>query len=146
MITGIRFYKAAANTGTHIGSLWTRDGQRLAQATFTGESASGWQTVTFANPVEVSPDTTYVASYFAPNGHYSATPEYFYRTPAPGPNGGAIADSPPLHALRNTRHDRQRRLRLRRQQHVPDRTATAPPTTGSTSASRRSRRRARPPT
>ena len=24
-ITGIRFYKAAANTGTHIGSLWTAD-------------------------------------------------------------------------------------------------------------------------
>ena len=22
-ITGIRFYKAAANTGTHIGSLWS---------------------------------------------------------------------------------------------------------------------------
>ena len=49
-ITGVRFYKAAANTGTHIGSLWTADGQRLAQATFTGETASGWQTVTFASP------------------------------------------------------------------------------------------------
>ena len=24
-VTGIRFYKAAANTGTHIGSLWTSD-------------------------------------------------------------------------------------------------------------------------
>ena len=24
-ITGIRFYKAAANTGTHIGSLWIVD-------------------------------------------------------------------------------------------------------------------------
>jgi hypothetical protein len=101
-ITGIRFYKSAANTGTHTGSLWTESGQRLAQATFTGETASGWQTVTFANPVEVMPDTTYVASYHAPNGHYAATSEYFYRSPAPGPNGGAIADSPPLHAVRNT--------------------------------------------
>ena len=35
-ITGIRFYKSAANTGTHIGSLWTADGTRLASATFTG--------------------------------------------------------------------------------------------------------------
>ena len=40
-VTGIRFYKAAANTGTHIGSLWTTDGTRLATATFTNETASG---------------------------------------------------------------------------------------------------------
>ena len=101
-ITGVRFYKAAANTGTHTGSLWTTSGQRLAQATFTGETASGWQTVTFATPVEILPDTTYIASYHDPNGHYSATPDYFQRAPAPGPNGGATVDSPPLHALRNT--------------------------------------------
>jgi hypothetical protein len=100
-IKGLRFYKAATNTGTHTGSLWTAGGQRLAQATFTGETGSGWQTVTFANPVLVTPGTTYVASYYAPAGHYSATADYFYRTPAPGPNGGAIADSPPIHALRS---------------------------------------------
>ena len=35
-VSGIRFYKAAANTGTHIGSLWTATGQLLATATFTG--------------------------------------------------------------------------------------------------------------
>ena len=29
-VTGIRFYKAAANTGTHVGSLWTATGTRLA--------------------------------------------------------------------------------------------------------------------
>ncbi len=100
-VSGMRFYKAAANTGTHVGSLWTAGGQRLAQATFTGETASGWQTVTFSSPVEVQPNTTYVASYHAPNGHYSATGEYFYRTPAPGPNGGADIDSAPLHGVRN---------------------------------------------
>ena len=49
-VTGIRFYKAAANTGTHIGSLWPPTGTRLAQATFTNETASGWQRVTFATP------------------------------------------------------------------------------------------------
>jgi Domain of unknown function (DUF4082)/Fibronectin type III domain len=101
-VSGVRFYKSAANTGTHVGSLWTADGQRLAQATFTGETASGWQTVTFDSPVQIQPDTTYVASYHAPNGHYAATPDYFHRSPAPGPNGGAIHDSPPLHALENT--------------------------------------------
>jgi Domain of unknown function (DUF4082)/Fibronectin type III domain len=101
-VTGIRFYKSAANTGTHSGSLWSASGQRLAQATFTGETASGWQTVTFANPVEIQPDTVYIASYWAPNGHYSATGNYFWRDPSPGPNGGAHSDSPPLHAVRNS--------------------------------------------
>ena len=101
-VTGVRFYKAAANTGTHIGSLWSTDGTRLAQATFTGESGSGWQTVTFATPVQVTPGTTYIASYYAPNGHYAATANYLYRNPAPGPNGGGTADAPPLHAIRNT--------------------------------------------
>jgi len=35
MITGIRYYKSAQNTGTHVGSLWTSGGQLLARATFT---------------------------------------------------------------------------------------------------------------
>jgi hypothetical protein len=100
-ISGLRFYKATTNTGTHVGSLWTADGQLLAQATFSGESASGWQTVTFSSPVAVQPNTTYVASYHAPNGHYSATGAYFFRAPAPGPNGGADIDSPPLHGIQN---------------------------------------------
>ena len=65
-ITALRFYKAAANTGTHTGSIWSADGQLLAQATFQSETATGWQTVTFSNPVTVEPNTTYVASYFAP--------------------------------------------------------------------------------
>ena len=71
-ITGIRFYKASANTGTHIGNLWTSTGQLLASATFTSETASGWQQVNFAQPVAITKNTTYVASYFAPKGHYSA--------------------------------------------------------------------------
>ncbi|MGQ0433019.1 MAG: N,N-dimethylformamidase beta subunit family domain-containing protein, partial [Microthrixaceae bacterium] len=40
-ITGIRFYKGSTNTGTHVGSLWTSTGTLLAQATFTGETATG---------------------------------------------------------------------------------------------------------
>jgi hypothetical protein len=100
-VSGLRFYKSAANTGTHIGSLWTADGQRLAQATFSGETGSGWQTVTFDNPVPIQKNTTYVVSYYAPSGHYSATPDYFWRAPSPGPNGGGIHDSPPLHTVEN---------------------------------------------
>src|SRR5205085_10772509 len=46
-ITGIRFYKGDLNTGTHLGNLWTSTGQLLGSATFSNETASGWQTVTF---------------------------------------------------------------------------------------------------
>ena len=37
-ITGVRFYKASTNIGTHIGSLWSSSGTRLAQATFASET------------------------------------------------------------------------------------------------------------
>jgi len=91
-ITGIRFYKASANTGTHVGNLWTSTGTLLATATFTGETASGWQQVNFATPVSITTNTVYVASYHANNGHYSANGNYF------SVNG---VDNPPLHALTN---------------------------------------------
>jgi hypothetical protein len=100
-ITGIRFYKAAANTGTHIGNLWTSTGQLLASATFTNESASGWQQVNFSQPVAVSPNTTYVVSYFAPNGHYSDDGAYFYTVPQMMQPESTV-NSAPLHALHNT--------------------------------------------
>jgi len=100
-VTGIRFYKAAANTGTHIGSLWNASGTLLASATFTNETASGWQTITFSSAVAITAGTTYVAGYFAPNGHYAATHGYFYPAPSPTPVGGAGYDSPPLHAVPN---------------------------------------------
>ena len=90
-ITSIQFYKAAANTGTHIGDLWTTNGTLLATATFTGETASGWQEVDFANPVPISANTVYVAAYHCNNGHYSADDNYFI----------SGVDNPPLHALAN---------------------------------------------
>jgi N,N-dimethylformamidase beta subunit-like protein/uncharacterized protein DUF4082/fibronectin type III domain protein/Big-like domain-containing protein len=95
-ITGVRFYKAAANTGTHVGGLYSAGGTLLASATFTGESASGWQQVTFSSPVAVTANTTYVVAYFAPNGHYSADPDYWF---TPSPSGGNVLNSPPLHAV-----------------------------------------------
>ncbi|HYG36610.1 MAG TPA: DUF4082 domain-containing protein, partial [Clostridia bacterium] len=89
-ILGIRFYKHSANSGTHVGSLWTSTGTRLATATFNNESASGWQQVNFTTPVPIAANTVYVASYHCDNGHYSADRNYFT---------GKGMDSPPLHAL-----------------------------------------------
>jgi Domain of unknown function (DUF4082) len=91
-ITGLRFYKGPGNTGTHVGHLWTATGTLLATATFTGETASGWQQVSLSSPVAVSANTTYVASYYAPVGRYSVDDNYF---------ATSGVDNPPLHALAN---------------------------------------------
>ena len=95
-VTGIRFYKASANTGTHVGGLYSSSGTLLASATFTGEGSSGWQQVSFSTPVAISPNTTYIAAYYAPNGHYSADIDYFE---TPSPTGGNVLNSPPLQAV-----------------------------------------------
>ena len=90
-ITGIRYYKSAGNSGTHVGSLWSAsDRAQLATATFAGESASGWQEVLFDAPVAIQANTVYVASYHTNVGHYSHTVDYFV-------SDGI--DSAPLHAL-----------------------------------------------
>ena len=95
-VSGVRFYKATANTGTHIGNLWSADGTLLARATFTGESASGWHQVTFQTPVTIQQGVTYLASYYAPKGHYSSSDGYFFK---PSPLGGNMLDAGPLHAI-----------------------------------------------
>jgi hypothetical protein len=94
-ITGVRFYKGSGNTGTHTGTLWDEDGNRLASTTFTDETGTGWQTASFPTPVQVEGGATYVASYFAPNGRYAADPAFFalkeHDTP---PLTGLKADTP----------------------------------------------------
>ena len=84
-ITGVRFYKSTANTGTHVGALWSATGTKLASATFSGESSSGWQTVTFTQPVAVTAGTTYVASYHSDTGHYAVNVGYFANAVVNGP-------------------------------------------------------------
>jgi hypothetical protein len=92
LISGIRFYKSTANTGTHVGNLWTSTGTLLASATFAGETASGWQQVNFATPVAITANTIYVASYHTNVGHYSGDTSYF---------GSSIINGP-LEAVANT--------------------------------------------
>ncbi len=77
-ITGLLFYKGPQNTGTHTAHLWSATGTLLASATFTNETASGWQQVNLATPVGIAAGTTYVVSYHS-NGYYSANNNYFTR-------------------------------------------------------------------
>ena len=83
-ISGLKFYKGAQDAGTHVGSLWTSTGTLLGSATFRNETASGWQSVSFANPVAISSGTTYVASYHS-NGGYASTSNYFAAAHTNGP-------------------------------------------------------------
>lgn len=84
-ITAIRFYKAADNTGTHVGNLWTNAGELLATVTFQNESASGWQQATLATPVAISPGTLYVVSYHTAVGRYAFDGAYFAADHVNGP-------------------------------------------------------------
>lgn len=85
-ITGVRFFKPAGATGTHIGSLYAQaTGTPLGQATFTNETASGWQTVTFSHPVPVTAGTNYVATYYSQVTDYAATTHYFDTPPPVNP-------------------------------------------------------------
>jgi hypothetical protein len=91
-INGIRYYKGNGTTGSHIGSLWNNTGTtRLAQATFTGETSSGWQQVLFSSPVAITAGVTYVASCYSPSGDYAATKPYFTAAVTNGPLVG-LAD------------------------------------------------------
>src|SRR5690348_16213635 len=92
-ITGIRFYKSPANTGTHIGNLWSSSSTLLASATFTSENASGWQQVNFSSPVAITANTAYVASYHTTIGHYAGDASYF---------ATAGVNNSPLHTYANT--------------------------------------------
>ncbi len=78
LVTGVRFYKGPANTGTHVGTLWSAAGAVLARGTFTAETATGWQELVFDSPVSVTAGTPYVASYHAPNGGYFGVNNAFY--------------------------------------------------------------------
>jgi|GEM_PF-1498929 len=76
-ITALRYYRGPANPGPHIGSLWTSGGTKLASVTFSNETATGWQEQALPAPVAIPANTTYIASYHAPQGGYSTTPFYF---------------------------------------------------------------------
>jgi hypothetical protein len=80
--TGYRFYKAPGETGTHTARLYTLSGQLVHTATFSGETASGWQRVTFTTPVYGSAGQEYYITVNT-NVKQAKTPAYFN-------NNGAI--------------------------------------------------------
>ena len=88
-VCGVRFYKGTGNGGAHVGRLWTTSGQQLASALFTGETATGWQSVIFSSAVAVQANVTYIVSYSDPQGKFALNSNYFSST---------AVDNAPLHA------------------------------------------------
>ena len=69
-ITAIRYWKAASETGSHVGRIWSSTGTLLTSVTFSNETASGWQQQALSTPLNIQANTTYVVSvnvtnYFA---------------------------------------------------------------------------------
>jgi PKD repeat protein len=88
-LTGIRFYKVAANAGPHVVNLWSASGDLLATATTVNETDTGWQEADFSSPFSIAANTVYVASYHAAFGSYAAD-NYFFSSDG--------VENGPLHA------------------------------------------------
>jgi hypothetical protein len=92
-VTGVRFYKETGMGGyVHVGHLWSSTGQLLATATFTNETASGWQQVSFSAPVQIQSYTVYIASFSTGGGSFGITTGFF--------NSAGVTNGP-LQALAN---------------------------------------------
>ena len=91
-VTAIRFYKTSGNIGTHIGELYSASGARLAQATFTNETATGWQVVQLSSPVSISANTYYIVAYWSSLGYYTEELDYFLNKSVVSGSLTAVAD------------------------------------------------------
>ena len=88
-VTGVRFYKAAANTGTHVGSLWTRPARCSRRPPSPTRRPPAGRRSSSPRRCRSRPTRRTSPATYAPNGHYSVTAR-----PSPDPVG-----NPPLHAL-----------------------------------------------
>ena len=94
LATGVRFYKQTWMNGyLHVGHLWSSTGALLATATFTNETAFGWQQVSFSSPVAIQANTDYVVSFSTGGGYFGMSTSFF--------SSGGVTNGP-LEALPNS--------------------------------------------
>ncbi len=85
-VSALNYWKGVGTpSATKTGHLWSGNGQLLASVDFANETASGWQSAALSAPVNLSANTNYVVSYFAPKGGYVSTHNYFSSPAANGP-------------------------------------------------------------
>src|SRR5262249_34104823 len=110
-ITGIRFYKSAANTGTHVGNLWSIGGGNLGTGAFPGGTAAGRPQVTLAAPGG-DPGNTGLGGLLLPAQRALRRERGLLHDAGRGPPAAA--------RLGERGVGRQRRLRVRRGEQLPD--------------------------
>lgn len=81
----IQFYKSAANTGPHTGTLWSGRGRELAKARFDDKPRRGLQVAHLDRKPVLEPGRDYVVSYTAPQGRYSTDQSFFTKPVSRGP-------------------------------------------------------------
>jgi hypothetical protein len=79
-VKGVRFFSPndiSGVPGAYTGQLWSAGGTLLASGTFTGVTTDSWQELTFATPIVITANTTYIASYHTDGNTYVGTPAGF---------------------------------------------------------------------
>ena len=86
-ISAIRFYRGTTSPGGYVARLYSATGTVLGSVTMSQESGPvpGWQVATFAAPISISSNTTYVAAYYVPSGLYMRVPYGLKAGAASGP-------------------------------------------------------------
>ena len=115
-ITGLRFYKGAANTGTHVGSLWTSDRHAAGHGHLHQRDGHGLAAGHLLHPGGDHRQHDLRRLLPHQRGHYAVG------RPATSPRRGH--ERPAACAARRRRR-RQRRLSLRLDEHVPDQTPSS---------------------
>src|SRR5262249_34573763 len=59
VVEALRFWKDAAETGAHVGRIWSSTGTLLKTVQFMNETASGWQRQALGTPFPLQANTTY---------------------------------------------------------------------------------------
>ena len=111
-ISAVRFYKASQETGVHIGRIWTASGVELAQTTFTGETASGWQHQALPAPLTLQPETVYIVSVNV-NAFWSLTANALAAEVASGPLRSVVDGRNGVFGARVGQSSRTRQLERR---------------------------------
>jgi hypothetical protein len=86
-VSAIRFYRGTTSPLGYVASLYSASGSVLGSVTMATEShpVPGWQVATFAAPISISPNTTYVAAYYVPSGEYIKVPQGLTQGVTTGP-------------------------------------------------------------
>jgi hypothetical protein len=73
-VVALRYYRGMSSTSARTATLWSANGQALAQATFSSHG-TGWQTAYLSRHVSLRAGATYVVGFHADQGAYYQQPD-----------------------------------------------------------------------